>query len=365
LSNKELRRTLRSRCSRSRSCRTRSRGPGNPPIKNPPPGNCYCRKVWPGGYVCIPKDGPQPDPQVWGAVSAATVNGGGGAPTDCYPPKGQAANDITGSGSIVGDLGARGDANAGITDATLQELGRIDAAEAKGNIDAATAEARREAAIIRGGQSPITAAGPAGESAHTAGTGTTGIRGGVLDAKTLDGMCNQPPSGPVFCRIHWPGGFTGAGPNGGAPGPGWIPAKEERATQTVTDPRTGKTATVTVSRLVKADECFPQKGEAWWSTGGAYVVRVLEGAGREISKGVARELRLQRARIRALASLDLAKIASVTAAEANDAEVDGAGGKYCRTTWPGGLITVPPGGAVPQGPWAPTETGVGKPCYQV
>lgn len=263
-----------------------------------------------------------------------------------------AAADIASTGSYFGDVGARSP-SAALTERARQDIATADRLEAAGTITEDQHAIAIASAIARAPSASKTAVAPSGGGAASPSSRVRGYDGHLIKQDELDGICNQPPRGKVWCKTEWPGGFIGPRPDGSEPGPPWVPAKEEVSTVQLVDPRSGKVTVVTVSRLVPADDCFPN-GKPWWVRGGAWAARAAIGtaeqapaalaeAGQRIAAGVRRVIVGAPPPIDQTAPSPAPGPAAPPPAAACDA--------YRSLVWPGGIVCIPAGSPKPDGSW--------------
>jgi len=165
----------------------------------------YCKKTWPGGYVCVPKGSAAPDVRVYGRAEPGG-GGIGGAAGKCYGENMAAAADIASTGSYFGDVGAR-TPTAALTEKARQDIATADRLEAAGVITEDAHAIAVASAIARAPVASMTAVAPSAAGAYAPSSRTTGYDGRVIKQDELAGVCGAPPPGKVFCKTQWPGGF--------------------------------------------------------------------------------------------------------------------------------------------------------------
>lgn len=305
----------------------------------------------------MPKGSAAPDARVYGRTDAAGAGIGGNA-GKCYGENMAAAADIVSTGSYFGDVGAR-TPTAALTEKARQDIATADRLEAAGKITEEQRALAVASAIARAPSASKTAVAPSAGGAYAPSNRTRGYDGRIIKRDELAGVCGAPPSGKVFCKTTWPGGFKGLNPDGSAPGAPWIPTTEEVAQIDLVNPTTGVKTRVSVSRLVPGPDCYPN-GKPWWTVGGAWAARAAIGVAEATPEALAQIGRNIAAGVRRVTRSAVTPISATGAPAAAAAPSAPSPRRYCKTTWPGGSIEIAADAPAPGPPWAPEDAGV---CY--
>jgi len=327
--------TNRVQLARAAFAKPRRRRSTRPIIKNPPM-DCYCKKTWPGGIVCVPKGAgaPSNEWQSYGGSSAGSGTGGG---ANCYGNNMAKSADVASTGTYFGDVAGGAVQNA-MTDRTRQDIKKADDALDRGEITQAQRDAKVGAAMIRARAGAPTGIRPTGARPQYAKPATRGYDGRVIHTAELTGTCQPPPRGPVCCKTAWPGGILGCdSPVVQANPSQWTPISETISDRSYTDRRTGKTTVVRVASYDTGGACYPN-GKPWWTKAGAWATRAAIRAAEE-TRDLIHEHAADLARhAQAIASGRVRNMINASRQTGGLPPLPIAGGLCCKIAWPGGIL---------------------------